>query len=534
MSFDKQTNVAPVTDVGVSGKTAARIGLFGAVSIIIGGTVGVGIFFKNGSIFRNNNGNAAGIIISWVLAFIIAITIAYSYGEIVTCKTKSANSGLAGWFERFVGYRSGRLVKIMLPLTYYGTYMLTDSAFFTEAIFNCFYTDNNVNAHMGYLLLVAVAGIAIFATLNVFVSGALQKASNVTTIMKFIPLALVIFAGIIFGCINKNQNLFISGNAPAVGYSGQFSFTGILDSLPAILFAFDSFLVIGNIAGEMKNPQKNIPLSLVISMATAGVVYLLVTLGQICVGCGSAYAVFDFIFANNATAAKAFHIIVSIFIFISVFGVLNSMTMGAIRSFDSAIEEEIIVGSKQIKRIANGRYLIGGLIMLAAVSSIYVIVFGIPSIVLNTDQILDGISNFVVLIFFLIYGVLSFASILNRYHPKAPEIIKQKGQIVTSAIGAFGCVFVFFYGFIWQFFGQIIVDPSKPFVAWGLFHANPHTLVAWQACMWFWIMAAFTIIVPLLNEWLIKLTDKNYTQKLIWEKPEDQLLSSSSATPVVM
>ncbi|MDE6476815.1 MAG: hypothetical protein K2L48_01245 [Mycoplasmoidaceae bacterium] len=56
MGFNK-TNKQVSTEPGVSKKTAASIGLFGAVSIIIGSTVGVGIFFKNGNIFKNNNGN---------------------------------------------------------------------------------------------------------------------------------------------------------------------------------------------------------------------------------------------------------------------------------------------------------------------------------------------------------------------------------------------------------------------------------------------------------------------------------------------
>jgi hypothetical protein len=48
----------------VSKKTAGRIGLFGAISVIVGAVVGIGIFFKNGGIFKNNNGNATGVLLS--------------------------------------------------------------------------------------------------------------------------------------------------------------------------------------------------------------------------------------------------------------------------------------------------------------------------------------------------------------------------------------------------------------------------------------------------------------------------------------
>jgi hypothetical protein len=50
--------------IKMSQKTAGKIGLFGAVSIIIGGMVGTGIFFKNGSVFAGNNFNGIGVILS--------------------------------------------------------------------------------------------------------------------------------------------------------------------------------------------------------------------------------------------------------------------------------------------------------------------------------------------------------------------------------------------------------------------------------------------------------------------------------------
>ncbi|MDE7433906.1 MAG: amino acid permease [Mycoplasmoidaceae bacterium] len=243
--------------------------------------------------------------------------------------------------------------------------MTVNAIFFSETIFNFINAkggdQTTFSVHMGIVIAVAIGGIAIFSLVNIFFANAMKKVSSVTTILKFIPLALIIFAGIIYGCFVKTDyNLFTQyGKAGVVPidfpikdntkyYSGSFNFTGILDSLPAILFAFDSFLIVGNIAGEMKKPERNVPLSIVLSMATAGVVYLLVTIGQVCVGRGSAYAVFDYIFAadNKAGARIAFHVIISVFIFIAIFGVMNSFAMGSLRSFDDAVEQEVVVGSK--------------------------------------------------------------------------------------------------------------------------------------------------------------------------------------------
>ncbi|MDE6476813.1 MAG: hypothetical protein K2L48_01235 [Mycoplasmoidaceae bacterium] len=101
-----------------------------------------------------------------------------------------------------------------------------------------------------------------------------------------------------------------------------------------------------------------------------------------------------------------------------------------------------------MKKIANGKFLMKGFILLSFVTAFYTIIFGIPSGVMNTDQIFDGVSNFIVLAFFGIYAILSAASILNRYNGHAPEVIKQKGQIPAAVIGSFGCFFIFEYGLI--------------------------------------------------------------------------------------
>jgi hypothetical protein len=50
--------------IKVSKSTAGKIGLFGAMSVIIGGVIGIGIFFKNNGVFNNNNGNAIGVLVS--------------------------------------------------------------------------------------------------------------------------------------------------------------------------------------------------------------------------------------------------------------------------------------------------------------------------------------------------------------------------------------------------------------------------------------------------------------------------------------
>ena len=74
----ENTKTAVGPSITVKTETAGKIGLFGAISIIIGAIIGVGIFLKNKSVFNNNNGNPWGVLLSWGLVFLIAFATAFS------------------------------------------------------------------------------------------------------------------------------------------------------------------------------------------------------------------------------------------------------------------------------------------------------------------------------------------------------------------------------------------------------------------------------------------------------------------------
>ena len=111
-----------------------------------------------------------------------------------------------------------------------------------------------------------------------------------------------------------------------------------------LLFAYDSFLGVAALQGEMENPRKKVPLTIVIGMGICIFMYLFITIGQIMVSSGTAYGVFQTIFANNPTASNAFTIVISVFILICVLGVLNSLVLVSLRANVYAIRHRIYYG----------------------------------------------------------------------------------------------------------------------------------------------------------------------------------------------
>ncbi len=526
-SNDKQAKPLGPT-IKMKTETAGKIGLFGAISIIIGTVFGVGIFLKNQSVFKNNNGNPLGVLLSWAIVFIIAFATAFSYGEITRVRTKTANSGLAGWSERYVGYNFGRFLKIAYPFFYYAIYVFALSLFFAEGVLcinPSFIGEGmpNISGQSIWLLWGIGFGIALLMLFSNWLNSfAVQKSMTFISPIKFIPVLMVIIFGV-WGGVKNGGGYFNPTYESIDGYTGQFTVFGVFDSLPAIMFAFDSFLIVGNISSNVKNPTKNVPISIIVSMIISGVFYFMVTISQLLGGCGNPYSLFQALFADQETLKTTFTIIISIFLAISLFGCVTSLSSALINTTQSAIDEEVIIGSKAMKKIANGskNKLTSGFIMSIIIISFWFLTFGIISAILKTDQIFDGLSNIVVVLMFTVYGFVTFMSVINRFTHRVPktEVSYQKGQVPFAIIGALGCFAIPLYQMIYVFIVQVAQKPFEAYTTWGLFwDIEGHEINYLIASCIFWSGTILFIAWPFINDLLIKATNKNYSQTLLWEK----------------
>ena len=456
--------------------TAKKIGLVSAISMLIGSTIGVGIFFKNGNVFVANDYNSIAIIIAWLISGIISICCAFSFAEVGT--SKQSHSGLGGWYEAIIGKRSGKFIKIIQPFFYFIIIAFSISIFAGEAIFNIFDASDKVN--FGLIMLVGFCFFIAFLFFNFFAMNASAKFQIVATSLKFIPLLMVIFAGIIYGSMNPNTNLF---NNISTSNESNISFIGIVVSIPSILFAFDSFIGVGNLSLDMKKPKRNVPLSIVIGMVTVTVFYLLISIAQIMVGQGNVYSMFKFILQSNSTASNVVNIILSIFILVSIIGVLNAFSLVSIKSCQSLADENLIIGSSLFKNCSN--MLFGtrkqdvgpGLLISITYYICLFILLLIPSAILNSDILIDGISNFPTTIFFGFYGTIILATLINRFTKKI-NLTKIRFFIPMAIIAIIGCYFVVGFQVFYTFLIQTILDFNK-ILPWGLFSSNGVLAYAW-------------------------------------------------------
>lgn len=532
----------------VSKQTAGKIGLAGSISIIIASVVGVGIFFKNGSVFKNNNYNSIGVILSWALAAVIALFTAFSYAEIVTVKgLKNANAGLAGWSEKLVGYNFGRHLSLTQSSFYYSAKTISMGTYAAVAIFQIYFAAIGQNKfHAGLLfgnnpdfdkyttvivMSIGMLLVAFFMCANFFSKKFGNIVSKGATAIKFLPILMIIALGLAFGIIlgaGMWNNKYIMGVMEEFGQQtirwsvpAEFSISGVFKSIPAILFAFDSFLVIGNIQGQVENPEKNVPKSIVYAMIIAGVAQILITVAEITMGTGNPY-----LLLKAALVNKTWYIvgvcIISVSIVIAALGVINGCCMAGMSATEALIDEKVVVGYKWAQNLSRKRKGLGGFAYYFIYCGFIWLVMFIPSSMLNTSQIYDGFSTLAVLFFFGIYGLVILGGLVNR-KTKKNDIHKVGYFVPFGIVAVIGCFFTFFYCILYQF-GYLCIKAPLATTANSFGFAMVKEgfrdglgFYNWQAAIIFWSAAIFFILYPFLNDIAIVMTDRHYPFPLIWE-----------------
>lgn len=563
----------------VKTKTAGKIGLFSAIMLIFGSVVGIGIFFKNYAVFSTNKGNWVGVLVSWIISIIMVLCIALSFGEVVTCKTKVQGEGLGGWATRYCGHHFGRFTKLFHTQVYYSVLTFAIMFFTGEALLNCFTPLLEPTASPGFLdfgkgtvLYVFLAGgglFALFIFLNYFASKGMSKFSNVTGIIKFVPIAAVIILGIIFGALKGQYQGGLwngtwitwdpTGSTLAPKNVEAFNVSSVIKCIPAILFAFEGYLVIGNVAGDMENPKKNVSLAIILAIIIISVLNLAITIGCMTIGTGNVYhlmyVVVNYFFPNPEQLDTVkfiggiLNIIVSVFILICIIGVLNAMVFSGMRAFQTICEDGTLFNGKKLANKKPGR-LYAGAVYFSLMIAIWWLGIGIPSCILNTDAIADGSSSILIVMIYLIYGTTLLGGFVNRFKKKNQvEVVKIKAFPVTAIIGVIACYFVFAFSGIYQSLINVClpgVAQTQTGTGWGLFaqdidgrplmnilneawtyeyepgkwvSGNGHLWLYWQTCVVFWSIAAAMVAIPFVNDLLIKSKNKNNPDGFIWKKP---------------
>lgn len=284
------------------------LGFGSAISIVIGTIIGSGIFFKQASIL-DSAGSSTMAIAAWIFGGVITLTAGLTIAEIGA--QMPYTGGLYVYIENLYGRICGFLAGWMQVIVYGPAIIASVAGFMSIMITNLFGIDAKWRIPVALITIIAI-GLMNFLENNVAAAF-----SVITTIGKMIPIAAIIIFGLFWGHQDALGQTVSEVNRSTGGF-------GV--AVLATLFGYDGWILIANLGGEMKNPQKLLPKAIILGISSVLVIYTLITIG-----------IFRFIPANmihslgeNTTsylATKAFGEIggklLSIGIIISMMGTLN-------------------------------------------------------------------------------------------------------------------------------------------------------------------------------------------------------------------
>ncbi len=262
-----------------------KLSLFDSTAIIIGSMIGSGIFIVSADISRQVQ-TPGMLLMAWIVTGVMTILAALSYGELAAAMPKAGGQYvyIREAFGKMFGFLYGWTLFSVIQT---GTIAAVSVAFAKFAgVFFPSISASNVVFNLGSLAINTqqLLGVSLIIFLSIYnyrevKSGAILQ--NIFTVAKVGALLFLIGAGLYYGL---SGGLNFSHFSPAFPDVITLTTIGVFGAaLTGSLFSADAWNNITFTAGEVRNPQKNLPLSLLLGTGTVIVLYLLANISYLSV-----------------------------------------------------------------------------------------------------------------------------------------------------------------------------------------------------------------------------------------------------------
>lgn len=269
------------------------IGLWSATSIVIGSIIGANIFMKPATMAAQL-GSPYLILLVWLIAGVVSMFGAMAYAELGAMfpETGGQYVYLRYAFGDFIAYLYGwasiavintaSIAAIGFVFASYTGYFIGLPHFSAEI-------EQSVVVHIPLigdifplqnfgvkaLAIIMIMGLSVVNYMSVRSGNAVQF---IATLLKTAAIILLVI-GLLFSGKGDTAN-FIT-NAPAFDLSGWKLIGGFMAATTGAFAAYDGWNNLNMVAGEIKDPSKNITRSLIIGVWACIIIYMLITLAYI-------------------------------------------------------------------------------------------------------------------------------------------------------------------------------------------------------------------------------------------------------------
>jgi len=335
-----------------------ELGLLDGTMLVVGSMIGSGIFIVSSDMVRQL-GSAGWLIAMWVLTGVITVIAAVSYGEL------SAMFPKAGGQYVYIKEAYGKLLGFLYGWSFFaviqtGTIAAVGVAF---AKFSAYLypplSDENILYELGSFKLNAaqIVSIVTIILLSYINSRGVKNSKMLQTVLTVIKI--VSLAGlIIFGFMAANAevwdanwtNTWVSRSLDVnseswMPISGVAFISAISAALVGSLFSSVAWEGVTFIAGEIKNPKRNVGLSLFLGTLIVSVIYILANLMYLAVvplqGIATAESDRVAVVASQTIFGGIGTLIIAVMIMISTFACNNGLIMAGARVYYTMAQDGV-------------------------------------------------------------------------------------------------------------------------------------------------------------------------------------------------
>jgi basic amino acid/polyamine antiporter, APA family len=262
-----------------SGQLIRGVGAWGAVAVNVANMIGTGVFLK-ARVMTCNVGSPRLVLLVWVCAGLLSLAGTFSYSEIAAMIPEAGGDYvyLRKAYGRLVGFLYGWMFFAVARAGSQAALAVGLATFMNVAL-NGTLEHWHVGAFTG-LKAVALATIWIVALINCASVTAGGRAALVLTVAK---VALVLGVGLAAFALGQGDWAHLSGSGLSgtcehVEASARGGFAGFGAAMLGALWAYDGWNNVAPLAGEIRDPQRNLPRAFVGGMLVVGALYLFVNL----------------------------------------------------------------------------------------------------------------------------------------------------------------------------------------------------------------------------------------------------------------
>src|SRR5438874_354201 len=417
-----------------NGQLIRGLGLTAAIAVNVANIIGTGVFLK-ARVMTCNVGTPGIALTVWLVAGLLSLAGALTYAELLAMFPRAAGEYVVmrdaygrpwgfiyGWTQ-FAIARSASAAALAVG------FAIFLNALLKGALNKTFFTLPYLNVPFGRLQLVALAAVALTVLIN---CAAVTFSGGVATFLTSIKVLLLIAVGLgaFFysgGDWSHLSQASVGGTCEGVAMTTG-GFAGFAAAMLGALWAYDGWNNITFLAGEVKNPERNLPLGLIISMFLVMGLYLLVNVGYYHVLTPTEVASVP---ASLSVAAEVVRRLLGAI-------ALTLMAAAMMTSSFGALHASILATSRVPYAMARDRLFFEGLAKVSPHTHVPIrslVALGIWSGVLALSGLYDTLTDSAIFALTLFYAfVAGSVFIFRRRLPDAPRPYRTWGYPVVPIV----------------------------------------------------------------------------------------------------